>query len=138
MNCQNVKADPAIILVVDDEPVLTKLVEEILSRKGHKVLVAAGGDEAIFVLGEVTPDLILMDINMPKMDGYETTSKIKLDSRMRDVPVIFLSGRPVEEDCGRSFAVGGVAFLRKPFKNNQLCDVVNLVLSTVPETTQDS
>lgn len=124
----------SLILVVDDEPVMVRLLEDVLSQDGHTVISASSGDEALHLVKKMTPDLILMDIIMPEMDGYEATSRIKLRPDLQNTPVIFLTGRPADEDGGRSFAVGGTAFLCKPFKDHQIRDVVNLALRSAAET----
>lgn len=120
----------ALILVVDDEPVMVQLLEKVLVVDGHKVISASSGDEALEIVSEHPPDLIIMDIMMPAMDGYEATSRIKRLPEMKDTPVIFLTGKLAEEDGGRSFAVGGTAFLSKPFKDYQIRDIVNLALKS--------
>jgi len=122
------------ILVVDDEPVLISLLEKVLSTDGHTVHCATSGQEGIEKARAIIPDLILMDILMPDMDGYEVTARIKALPDLYDTPIIFLTGKAVAEDGGRSFAVGGAVYLPKPFKERQIRDVVNLVLRKVAET----
>lgn len=122
------------ILVVDDEPVMISVLENVLAADGHIVHSATSGSEAIKMAMANKPDLILMDILMPEMDGYEATARIKALPEMQDVPIIFLTGKAASEDGGRSFAVGGAAYLPKPFKERQIRDVVNLVLRSVAET----
>jgi len=118
----------ATILVVDDEPYMVKLLESILTKAGHSVITTSSGRAAIEIAQAAMPDLILMDISMPNMDGYEVTAHIKQYPKLQDIPVIFLSGRSEEEDGGRFLAIGGAVFLHKPFKVNQIRDVVGLAL----------
>ena len=134
MENNNVIDSGSVILIVDDEPEITKLLERILTMEGHTVALASNGDEAVRKAEEVSPDLILMDITMPDMDGYEATSRIKNLPALQDTPVIFLTGKNPDEDGGRSFAVGGAAFLCKPFKEHQIRDIVNLALKTIVQT----
>jgi twitching motility two-component system response regulator PilH len=123
------------ILIVDDEPLMRDVLKRMLLKQDHLVLTADGGEEAVSLCLEHRPDLILMDILMPDMDGYEATARIKRLAGMADVPVIFLSGKDQTADGGRSSAVGGSVYLCKPFKENQIRDVVNLVLASASKTT---
>lgn len=129
MNEQPRKTSDGLILVVDDEPQITQLLDRILSRVGYEVMIANSGVEALKLVETLTPDLVIMDITMPLMDGYESTAKMKKFNHLSGVPVIFLSGRPIDDDAGRAFAVGGAAYLRKPFDDHQIRAVVGLALS---------
>ncbi len=120
------------ILVVDDEVVITQLLSTMLHKRGYSVATAADGASAIALVKEQRPDLIVMDIVMPVMDGYDTTAQIRSDPLMKDVPVIFLSGRPPTEDGGRAFKSGGTMFLKKPFSNSQFMTIVDLALGNQP------
>jgi len=119
------------ILVVDDDESVAGLLQAILSRDGHSVHTAGDGDEAVRLASELKPSLIFMDIAMPGMNGYEATANIKQLPGMKDTPVIFLSGKSAEEDGGRAFAQGGLTYLRKPFSNQQIRDLVNLTLQSM-------
>ena len=119
------------ILVVDDDVAITELIKSILTKEGYFVFTANNGVEGLKVAEEKKPNLIFMDITMPEQDGYETTELIKKNPELKDVPVIFLSGKSESEDGGRAFAKGGASFIRKPFNNQQLKDLVNLILDTV-------
>lgn len=121
----------ATILVVDDEPAISGLIETILSKDGYDVAVASTGLEGISLAAKLRPDLILMDITMPDIDGYEATRQIKADPYLKDIPVIFLTGRSATEDGGRAFATGGLTYVRKPFNNQQLRDLVNLAVQSL-------
>ena len=89
------------------------------------------GSEAVRTASDLKPDLIVMDITMPEMDGYEATARIKEDPALKETPVIFLTGKSVEEDAGRAFAQGGLTFVCKPFSNQQIRDLVNLTLDSL-------
>ncbi len=130
MSDKSVKKAPTI-LVIDDEDAITGLVSVILGKEGYTVYAAPNGVEGVAVAGQVCPDVILMDITMPDMDGYEATRLIKQTPRLSDCPVIFLSGKSPSEDGGRSFATGGLTFMRKPFTAQQLKDLVALTLLSV-------
>ncbi|MCP4684896.1 MAG: response regulator [bacterium] len=121
----------AIILVVDDEKPIADLIQKILEKEGHIAHTAGTGAEAVRRAAELKPTLIIMDITMPEMDGYEATQQIKTNAELKDVPVIFLTGKSAQEDGGRAFAEGGVSYVRKPFSNVQIRDLVNLTLQSV-------
>lgn len=121
----------AHILVVDDEPAVSGLIETVLSKDGYQVSVASSGFEGISLAAKLHPSLILMDISMPDIDGYEATKQIKGDPFLKDIPVIFLTGRSASEDGGRAFATGGLTYMRKPFTNQQLRDLVNLAIQSL-------
>lgn len=120
--------------MVDDEPIMISVLENVLAADGHHLHSASCGRDGIAKAKEIKPDLILMDILMPEMDGYEATARIKALPGLQDTPVIFLTGKAAADDGGRSFAVGGAAYLPKPFKERQIRDVVNLVLKLPAET----
>jgi len=119
------------ILVADDEASVTGLLKAVLSKEGHAVHTASTGIEAIKVAGETKPDLIIMDITIPEMDGYEATEQIKRDPRFKSTPVIFLTGKSAQEDGGKAFARGGLTFVQKPFSNQQIVDLVNLTMESL-------
>ena len=122
---------PATILVVDDEEVIVDLLLNILQREGYQVHCVRSGRQAVEIAMKVSPDLIIMDILMPDLDGYGATELIKQNSSLKDVPVIFLTGRSAEEDGGKAFATGATTFIRKPFKNQQIKDLVNLTFMSL-------
>ncbi|HTS26170.1 MAG TPA: SpoIIE family protein phosphatase [Bryobacteraceae bacterium] len=103
------------VLVVDDAPANVRIVNEIL-RDTYKVRVATNGAKGIeLAAGTPHPDLILLDVVMPGMDGYEVCSRLKASSFTRDIPVIFLTGQTETSDETRGFEVGAVDYIRKPF-----------------------
>lgn len=128
---ENAQRQTATILVVDDEQPIAELIRKVLAQEGHNAHTANTGAEAVRKAAELKPDMIIMDITMPEMDGYEATEKIKGSEALKDVPVIFLTGKSAQEDGGRAFARGGTAYVRKPFSNAQIRDLVNLTLQSV-------
>jgi len=121
----------ATILVVDDEATITGLLCRVLALDGHTVHAASTGSQAIKMASDIHPDIIVMDITMPEMDGYEATTHIKNDPDLKKTPIIFLTGKSAEEDAGRAFAKGGLTFVRKPFSNQQIRDLVSLTLDSL-------
>ena len=121
----------AKILVVDDDPAISGLISTILGKDGYQVTVARSGAEGVQMAGDLRPHLILMDISMPDMDGYEATTQIKNNPEIAATPVIFLTGRSASEDGGRAFGSGGLTFMRKPFTAQQLRDLVTLAVQSL-------
>ncbi len=103
------------ILIVEDSPVNQELLSRILIKTHYRVLIAGSGDETFELLESVLPDLIVLDIMLPGMDGYEICRHLKKDVRMKDVPVIFISSLDTTEDKVGAFEAGGVDYITKPF-----------------------
>jgi DNA-binding NtrC family response regulator len=108
------------VLVVDDTPQNLDLMAEILTRDGFEVRPAMSGGLALLSARAITPDLILLDIMMPGIDGYEVCRQLKDDERTRDVPVIFISALEETVDRVKAFDVGGVDFITKPFQAEEV------------------
>jgi len=119
---------PPVILVADDEEDVRDLVCYRLSRSGYEVIAAVDGDEALRLATERDPDLAVLDVMMPKLDGYEVTSRLRADERLRTIPVILLTARAQEDDVSRGFAVGADDYLKKPFNPDELVARVRAVL----------
>ncbi len=109
-------ADSGQILVVDDVQANRQIMLSMLQSRGYQVVLAESGEEALAIVREVPPDLILLDVNMPVMDGYVVCEHIKADPSTRDIPVIFVSAMGEVTDKVRGFQVGGVDYITKPFK----------------------
>lgn len=120
---------PAVILIVDDQPVTLKLLLTFLQRRGFTVLVATGGEEAFARIKETRPDIILLDIMMPVLDGYETCRILKDNEDMADIPVIFVTALTNLEDKVKGFEVGGVDYVTKPFQHEEVLARVGAHLS---------
>jgi two-component system, sensor histidine kinase and response regulator len=104
------------ILVVDDTPANLLLLTRILSKQNYQVCPASSGEQALAAAKKELPDLILLDIMMPEMDGYEVCRRLKADEQTRDIPVIFISALDELFDEVAAFAVGGVDYITKPFQ----------------------
>jgi DNA-binding response OmpR family regulator len=116
------------ILVVDDDENILNLEKTILEQKGFDVTTAAGGAEALRLLAESPVDLILLDVMMPEVDGFTVCRKIKEDSRLKDVPVIFLTAKGGGDALAEGFESGAVMYINKPFTANKLLTIVNTML----------
>ena len=112
-----------MILVVDDTPANIDILLELLSSLDD-ISVALDGEDALEIMEEEKPLLVLLDIVMPGMDGYEVCSRIKGNENLRDVPVIFLSGNDSPEEKARGLSLGAVDFLTKPVDPEVVMSVV--------------
>jgi DNA-binding response OmpR family regulator len=108
------------ILVVDDNPKNIQVVSNILSKENYEIEYAQNGEEAVEIVEEEYFDLILMDVMMPKMDGYEACGKIKAMSLKSGIPVIFLTSRTDADGIAKGFKSGGVDYIFKPFNVEEL------------------
>jgi DNA-binding response OmpR family regulator len=118
-----------VILVVDDDSEMLAIIEGIGSRAGYTVFRAHSGEECLSMLWRVMPQLIMLDVKMPGLDGFETCRRIRSDRKVTQVPVAFLTARRTVEDLKRSVAVGGDDFLIKPFKATQLIARIEHLIS---------
>lgn len=118
----------AKVLVIDDEPEITDIVETFLTESGYTVEVENNAVEALQKARKFKPDVILLDIMMPDVDGYGVCQELKKDPAMAHVPVIFLTGKDRNDDMGRSFKAGGDMFIKKPFSCERLLEIVNIVV----------
>jgi PAS domain S-box-containing protein len=108
------------VLIVDDTPANRQLVVEALGRRGYRVLVAQDGEEGIERARLVQPDLILLDVRMPGIDGFETCRRLKADPEVQEIPVIFMTALSEQADKVNGFAAGGVDYVTKPFQIDEL------------------
>jgi len=104
------------VLMVDDAPANLELLSGILKGRGYKVRAAMSGELALQAVQSDPPDLILLDINMPGMDGYEVCAELKSDKKSKGIPVVFLSAMNETMDKVRAFGIGGVDYITKPFQ----------------------
>lgn len=114
------KGGPPRLLIVDDNPRNLQVLGTILKREGYELIVAVDGKQALNAVIRTRPDLILMDVMMPVMDGFEACRRLKSDSAYRDIPLIFLSARGETDDLLRGFEVGAVDYVTKPFNRGEL------------------
>lgn len=111
----NAPDQPDRVLLVDDNPTNLQVLFEALQEEGYELLVAQSGEEALAIAVEAVPSVVLLDINMPGMDGYETCEKLKQHPKTRDAVIIYLSARGEVGDKLRAFDAGGVDYVSKPF-----------------------
>jgi len=117
------------ILVVDDTPANIATLAAILKDKGYQLSVATNGKQALEVVSRVHPDLILLDVMMPEMDGFETCRRLKEAEATKQIPVIFLTARAETADIVKGFELGAVDYVAKPFNAHELLARVNTHLT---------
>lgn len=121
----------AHILVVDDDPEIRKLVETFLTKRGHKVSQAGDGESGLGFVLLKKPDLVILDLNLPKMDGFEVCRRIKADQSTRKIPVIMLTAAyPEWEDAKKGFKLGADEYVIKPFAAELLIHNIERLLKT--------
>jgi len=108
------------ILVVDDTPANIQALAGTLKEKGYQISVATNGRQALEVIDRVRPDLILLDVMMPEMDGFETCRRIKASTAWREIPIIFLTAKTETADIVKGFELGAVDYVAKPFNAHEL------------------
>lgn len=109
-----------IVLVVDDDPVSVRLFAAMLTSAGHDVREAAGGAEGLAKARQILPDLVLLDVRMPDLDGYTVTAKLKEDAATHDIPVVLITGFADQESRLRGLEAGADEFLLKPIDRSEL------------------
>ena len=119
----------AHILVAEDERDIRELINFTLMFAGHKVTQAANGAEALELALQVKPDLVMMDVRMPKMTGYEACRQMKQHEDIRHIPVVFLSAKGQDEEVQTGIDAGAVAYILKPFAPEELTRRVAEILS---------
>ena len=121
------------ILVVDDSVTVRKVTTRLLERNGFEVFTAKDGVDAIATLQDHVPDLMLLDIEMPRMDGFEVASVVRHDSRLKHVPIIMITSRTGDKHRTRAFSIGVNEYLGKPFQEDKLLSTIDSLLTEVVE-----
>jgi DNA-binding NarL/FixJ family response regulator len=125
------------LLVVDDDPGLLLAVSETLRAEGYDVKTARRGAEALIIVAQTMPDLIISDIRMPGMDGYQLVRNLRSNARTRLVPIVFLTAKDEIADRIQGFRSGVDAYLTKPFEPEELAAIVRAILQRVERTHSD-
>jgi DNA-binding response OmpR family regulator len=120
------------ILIVDDEPHLIRSLTFILAKEGYEVSMASDGEEALKKIGEIKPDLVFLDIMMPKKNGYEVCETIRSVADLKDIYIIMLSAKGWDIDRTKATHVGANEFMSKPFSPREVVARVNKAFSAVP------
>jgi DNA-binding response OmpR family regulator len=118
-----------LIVVADDDPDIVTLVSGVLSKAGFEIVPATNGADALELVRSRRPDLAVLDVSMPSLDGLEVLRSIRSDPEVADLPVILLSARAQEEDVRNGYAVGASKYMRKPFSPRELVAVARDLVS---------
>jgi len=121
-----------IVLVVDDDAGILRIIEMQLQRNGFQVVTAPNGQEALKVLRKTIPSVIILDVMMPGMSGYDVCQVVKRNERLEKVPVIFLTAKGSPQDYKTGMDSGGVVYMVKPFNPERLLQVVQMMASAPP------
>jgi CheY-like chemotaxis protein len=113
------------VLIVDDAPTDRQQLEIIVTEAGHQVLLAESGEQALLRAKNDKPDLILMDVNMPDMDGFATTRRLKADALTKDIPIVFVSSKNQKADMAWGQLLGAKGYIAKPYTREQILAQVN-------------
>lgn len=116
------------VLVVEDEPNIVLSLEYVIKKAGYEVRVARDGEEALKAVEEAAPDLILLDVMIPKRDGYDVCQTIRANPAWKDVNIIMLTARGREVEREKGLALGADAYITKPFSTRELTDRLKRVL----------
>jgi DNA-binding response OmpR family regulator len=117
-----------LVLVADDDPDILRLVSLRLERSGYEVMAAGDGEQALNAAFQRAPDLALLDVMMPKLDGYQVTERLRGNENTRHTPVILLTARVQEADVARGIEAGADDYVTKPFSTRELRDRVQAAL----------
>lgn len=120
------------VLIADDEPHIVLSLEFLLDRAGYDTAAAADGEEALALVRRLRPELVLLDVMMPRLNGYAVCQAIKSDPATRAIPVIMLSAKGQEVEVQKGLAVGASAYVTKPFGNAEVLEAVRAALHARP------
>jgi len=126
---------PKEILIVDDEPGVVVAIQFLMEQQGYSVLIAQRGEDALDLVYKYKPDLIILDIMLPGISGWEVCEIIRLNPAYRNVKIIFLTARGAEAEIARGLSLGADAYITKPFSNDRLVARVNALLASAFEET---
>lgn len=120
---------PKTILIVDDEPNIVLSVEFLMKRAGHEVAIARDGQEALDMLSQTKPDLMILDVMMPRKNGFEVCSEVRANPELADLPVLMLTAKGREAEMKKGLSLGADAYMTKPFSTHELVTKVNEMLT---------
>ena len=112
------------VMVIDDSKTIRRTAETLLQREGYEVVTAVDGFEALSKIAETNPDIVFVDIMMPRLDGYQTCALIKNSQQYQNIPIIMLSSKDILFDQAKGRIVGSDQYLTKPFSKDELIDAI--------------
>jgi DNA-binding response OmpR family regulator len=121
------------ILIVDDEPNILISVEFLMKREGYEVSIARDGEEGLAAIRAQQPDLVVLDVMMPKRDGFEVCTEVRADRSLSDVRILMLTAKGREAEIKKGLALGADAYIPKPFSTHELVAKVKALLEARPE-----
>jgi len=121
------------ILIVDDEPNVVVPIQFLMEQQGYRVMIAERGEDALDLIYQYKPDLVLLDIMLPGIDGYEVCEIVRLNPEYRKIKIIFLTAKGREEEIAKGLALGADAYITKPFSNAALVAKVKEILEKTYE-----
>ena len=119
---------PPKILIVDDEPNIVVPLQFLMEQNGYQTLVAQSGEEALEAISKEEPDLVLLDIMLPGIDGFEVCEIVRLKPEWRHIRIIFLTAKGRDVDIAKGMVLGADEYITKPFSNQQIIDAVTKLL----------
>lgn len=127
-NLKTMPTHPYKILLVDDEPNIVLALQFLLEQKGYQIRTASNGEEALTQIQQERPNLVLLDVMMPRLNGFDTAKKVRQDLGYSQLPIIFLTAKGTPEDRSEGYASGCEAYITKPFDNDHLLITVEEML----------
>ena len=124
---------PKKILIVDDEPDVVVPIQFLMEQQGYSVMAAYRGEDALDLIYHYKPNLVLLDIMLPGIDGWEVCEIIRLNQNYRDIKIVFLTAKGRDEDIAKGLALGADAYITKPFSNDELVETVNKLFENEKE-----
>jgi DNA-binding response OmpR family regulator len=119
---------PKEILIVDDEPGIVVPIQFLMEQQGYHVMIAQRGDDALDLIYKYKPDLVLLDIMLPGIDGFKVCEIVRLNPNYREMKILFLSIKDREVDITKGLALGADAYITKPFSNDKLVEKIKVLL----------
>lgn len=124
---------PKTVLIVDDEPNIVLSVEFLMKREGHEVQTAGDGQEALDKIAEDRPDLVILDVMMPRKNGFEVCAEIRANPDLAGLPILILTAKGREGEMKKGLSLGADAYITKPFSTHELVAKVNELLAQTPQ-----
>lgn len=117
------------VLIVDDEPNILIALEFLIRQEGYEVQKAKDGQQALQILNDFRPNVTILDVMMPRMDGFELAKRIRNQEELAETAIVFLTAKGTQEDRFTGYANGAEVYLTKPFDNQELIDTINELIS---------
>ena len=116
------------VLLVDDEPNILLALEFLMKKEGYQVFKAENGEQALQAMANQNPNIVILDVMMPGMDGFEVARRIRTNSDYDNTHIVFLTAKGTQNDRFKGYATGGEIYLTKPFDNEELINTINEVV----------